>query len=463
MVMPMEKQKRSTLTLVILIGINLLNYIDRYTISGILPLLQDKKDSGFSDDLSDAEAGLLMTAFIVSYMIFSPIFGYLGDRWSRKLLILVGILFWSVFTVGGSFSTSYYMLLGARALVGIGEASYVTVAPTIIADLYPAAIRTSVLSVFYLAIPVGSALGFIIGAEAASALGSWRWALRLSPPLGVALAVVLFIFTTDPPRGGADNEVSEEGLINTNHGLKAFLKDCKQVVHVSSFTWSTLGTTAVVFTTGALAQWAPTYLHRQSASGFSVNTASFIFGGVTVATGVGGTLLGAYLSKIYTPRTRTADGIICGMGLLGSVPFLAMALPLVAYSDYSALVLIFFAEMLLCLNWAPVNAILLYVIPPHQRSSAEALSILFQHLFGDAFSPYIVGVMSDSLQSSYNLTDGDALMFALLMTCAVAILGAAAFLYGSRFLPRDRYEASRKHGIDEHAVNSPIGEQAGDM
>ena len=167
--------------------------------------------------------GLLQTAFIVSYMLFSPVFGYLGDRFTRKYIISGGILAWAACTLLGSFSVvsvhcsssththththtrthththththtpspsvqNYWMLLSSRGLVGIGEASYATIAPTMIADLFPPEKRLRMLSVFYIAMPLGSATGYILGSRVSQLVfsitgqpGSWQWALRVSP------------------------------------------------------------------------------------------------------------------------------------------------------------------------------------------------------------------------------------------------------------------------------------------
>lgn len=138
-------------------------------------------------------------------MTCSPLFGYLGDRFTRKYIISLGMLAWACCTLVGSFSVvsgcgqwvwsvhhipiqSYWMLLGSRALVGIGEASYATIAPTIIADLFPPEKRLRMLSIFYLAMPLGSALGYILSSRVSQLVyslnhhpGSWKWALRVSP------------------------------------------------------------------------------------------------------------------------------------------------------------------------------------------------------------------------------------------------------------------------------------------
>eukprot|EP00056_Hartaetosiga_gracilis_P020993 m.22241 g.22241 ORF g.22241 m.22241 type:complete len:380 (-) comp8819_c0_seq3:355-1494(-) len=357
-----------------------------------------------------------MTVFVVSYMLFSPVFGYYGDRVNRKMLITIGILFWSVFTLAGSFSKTYVQLMAARGLVGIGEASYATIAPTIIADLYPPEIRTVMLSVFYFAIPVGAALGFIVGSQVAAALGSWRWALRVSPPLGVLLALGLFFFTKDPPRGESDGHINA-GVANENNGIFAMFKDVKKILKVRSFIWSTLGFTAVTFTSGAMAQWAPTYVYRmgaQEGSSISSATASLAFGAVTVVTGVLGTFYGSWLSKKYTPKTRKADGYICGVGLFVSCAFMGLAIPLLPFSTVAFWFLVVFGELALCLNWAPSAAITLYVNAPHMRASATSINILITHLFGDAMSPFLVGLVGAVIKGQVHFHK----RFCLILTCA---------------------------------------------
>lgn len=98
-----------------------------------------------------------------------------------------------------------------RSLVGIGEASYSCVAPTIIGDLFTGELRTKMLAVFFLAVPVGSGLGFIVGSNVAKILGGWEWALRVTPPLGLVCIVLLIFVVEEPKRGGA-----EGSFVDTN-------------------------------------------------------------------------------------------------------------------------------------------------------------------------------------------------------------------------------------------------------
>ena len=172
--------------LLVLSGINLFNYLDRYVISSLLPLM--KEELG----LSDARLGSLASWFMVSYLALSPFAGYLGDRYKRKYLIGSTVIVWSLATAATGLSRSYLHLVLTRALTGIGEAGYATVAPAIIADAFPSSRRGSALSVFYAALPVGSALGFTLGGYWGVHFG-WRTAFFLAGGPGLLLAIASFL------------------------------------------------------------------------------------------------------------------------------------------------------------------------------------------------------------------------------------------------------------------------------
>lgn len=194
---------RDYVSVTILFFINLINYMDRYTVAGVL----DGITTHYS--LNNSDGGLLQTVFVVTYMLAAPIFGYLGDRYNRRLIMAFGVFFWSATTLLGSLPPKSFSLFALlRALVGVGEASYSTVAPTIIGDLFVGPKRTSMLAFFYFAIPVGSGLGYIVGSAMAGALGAWYWALRVTPLLG-AVAVLLILFVLkEPLRGASDGGTS---------------------------------------------------------------------------------------------------------------------------------------------------------------------------------------------------------------------------------------------------------------
>ncbi|XP_056263069.1 protein spinster homolog 1 [Pseudoliparis swirei] len=388
---------RALLTMFVLCYINLLNYMDRFTVAGVLPDIEQY--FGINDETS----GLLQTVFICSYMFLAPVFGYLGDRYNRKYIMSVGITFWSLVTLASSYTPKehFWVLLVTRGLVGVGEASYSTIAPTIIADLYVKDQRTNMLSVFYFAIPVGSGLGYIVGSQVSSAAQDWHWALRVTPGLGL-LAVLLLLFVVQEPRRGGVEERPER------HGQRTgWLADVQALSRNSSFVLSTFGFTAVAFVTGSLALWAPTFLFRAAVftgerppclQGNCASSDSLIFGVITCVTGVLGVASGVQLSRQLKTRTARADPLVCAAGLLLSAPFLYLAIVFAQASTIATYVFIFLGETFLSMNWAIVADILLYVVVPTRRATAEAFQIVISHLLGDAGSPYLIGVVSDSLK-----------------------------------------------------------------
>ncbi|XP_075774053.1 protein spinster homolog 1 isoform X2 [Pelodiscus sinensis] len=390
---------RSVMMVTVLCYINLLNYMDRFTVAGILPDIE----SFFR--IGDSSSGLLQTVFICSYMVLAPIFGYLGDRYHRKRLLCLGIAFWSAVTLGSSFipRERFWLLLVTRGLVGVGEASYSTIAPTIIADLFVGEQRSRMLALFYFAIPVGSGLGYIVGSKVKDLAEDWHWALRVTPALGVLAVVLLVTVLQEPPRGAVESH-STSPLRYTS--------------------WAT------------------------DVRALSRNLHSLIFGVITCVTGVLGVGAGVEISKRLRRANPRADPLVCAAGLLGSAPFLFLALACAPASSIATYVFIFAGETpgetLLSLNWAIVADILLYVVVPTRRSTAEAFQIVLSHLLGDAGSPYLIGVISDRLQwgrpPSY-LLEFHSLQHALMLSAFAGALGGAFFLATALFVQADRKRA----------------------
>lgn len=432
--------KQANIAVVVLCFVNLLNYMDRYTIAGVLPSLQNYFG------ISDSTAGLLQTVFICSFMLLAPLFGYLGDRYNRKLVMAFGMVVWIGTTLASSFITEKYfwLLILMRALVGIGEASYCTIAPTIIGDLFTGSKRTLMIAFFYIFIPVGSGLGYILGAKIATGTGDWRWALRLNPILGGVGLLLLILLTPNPPRGGAEST----GATNMQH--TSYLEDIKYLLKNRSFVWSSWGVTAMAFVTGALAFWTPTFLSRARVVQGLMPVCSkepcnpidsYIFGVITVLTGFAGVLIGSAISRKLKDRVANADPIICAVGMLSSSPCLFIAILLASTSIPATYVFIALGELFLSLNWAIIADILLYVVVPNRRATAEALQIMVCHLFGDAGSPYLIGLISDALSQikpdSYNWKF-NSLEYSTILCPFVGILGGIFFLLTALYIKADR-------------------------
>nr|XP_014102872.1 protein spinster isoform X2 [Bactrocera oleae] len=390
-------------TVVVLCFVNLINYMDRFTIAGVLTDIQ--ADFKIGDD----DGGLLQTAFVLSYMVCAPLFGYLGDRYSRRWIMAIGVLLWSTTTLIGSFMGGFGGFITFRALVGIGEASYSTIAPTIISDLFIHDLRSKMLALFYFAIPVGSGFGYIVGSETARLANNWRWALRVTPLLGI-VAVVLIILIKEPERGESEGSPHLEPT--------SYTEDIKDLVKNHSFMLSTAGFTCVAFVTGALAWWGPKFIYlgikmQPGNEELSLNDVSLRFGIITMVAGLIGVPLGPIVSRAVASYKNNADPLVCAYGLFFSSFFLAAAMLFVTKYVVMSYILMFIGQLFLNLNWALVADILLYVVVPTRRSTAEAFQILVSHALGDAGSPYFVGLLSEGIKRHLRATTTQTSEFSL--------------------------------------------------
>jgi MFS transporter, Spinster family, sphingosine-1-phosphate transporter len=382
--------------LLLLFAVNLLNYIDRQVLFAVFPLI--KADLA----LSDTALGLLGSAFMVSYMASAPLLGWIGDHWKRVRLAALGLSLWSIATATTGLAGKYTTLLMSRAAVGIGEASFGTVSPGIVSDYFPKSQRGRVLSFFYLAIPVGSAFGYILGGILGQAFG-WHVVFFIAALPGLFLVLPL-LFLREPQRGGITKKPAE----HTGSGAGDYLLLFKN----RSFVISTLAMASMTFALGGLAQWMPTFLHRMH--GQSVAAGNTLFGAITVLSGIAGTLTGGWLGDIFQKKNRKGYLLVSGWGFLLGTPIAAYAL--ITRSLPACLTAIFFAEFFLFLNTGPLNTIIVNVTQPTLRAMAFAVNIFFIHALGDAISPTILGRLSDlwGLRSSLLITPLTILLAALL-------------------------------------------------
>ncbi|NXI38343.1 SPNS3 protein, partial [Galbula dea] len=453
--------KRDYLVVAVLCYANLITFMDWFIVPGILLDIQQYFE------LSDGATGLLQTVFILCYMLAAPLFGYLGDRYNRKIILGAGIFFWSAVTLGSSFITEWYywMFFLSRGLVGLGTASYSTIAPTIIADLFQEGKRTTMLSVFYIFIPVGSGLGYVLAAGMAEVTGDWHWAFRITPCMG-GLALVLLILLVPhrtQRRTAAHRALSISGTIRVaaeKPGAERSAKTtwCQDVISLAqnwSFVWSSLGLTAMAFVTGALGMWVPLFLYRaQVVQGIvppclqeSCNSSnSLIFGGITIGTGILGVIAGAEVARRLRKINNKADPLICATSMFTSALCLYLALMVAQTSILSTFVFIAFGELFLSVNWAVVTDILLYVVTPRRQSTALALQILLSHLLGDAGSPYLIGTISNAIQAtkapSFQWSFW-SMQYSFTLCAFIGVFGGAFFLLTSFYIEEDRQEAER--------------------
>lgn len=387
----------------VLTAMNLLNYLDRYVPSAVKDLF--KRDL----HLTDTQTSLPLSAFIVVYMLASPVFGTLADRGSRRTLIAAGVAVWSLATAGAAFARGFWTLLAARALVGIGEAAYATIAPALIADFYPPARRNRMMTFFYVAIPVGAALGFTLGGIAGDAWG-WRKAFLLCGAPGLAVALLTFTIR-EPGRGTFD-----AGPKTAPPGWREALAVLRKS---RAYIYAVAGYTAVTFAAGGMADWFPTFLSRHR--DMDLAAAGSLVGTVTVVGGLAGTACGGLVADWLRKHTLQPYLALSGLSMLPATIF--AALTLVVHGKAAIAGCIFGAQFFLWFYNGPINAILANSVPSAMVARAFAVSILCIHLFGDAISPPIIGAISD-------LTGN--LPLAVMLVPATMLVGALVWLTGWR-------------------------------
>jgi MFS family permease len=403
-----SRAARSALFLLLLI--NLFNYLDRYVLAAVEPRIA-RTFFGADDPDTLAKTGALATAFIVSYMIAAPIFGWLADRMSRWVLVGIGVLLWSVASAGSGLAPTFAFLLITRAFVGIGEAGYGPAAPTIISDLYPIERRGAKLAWFYMAIPVGSALGYAWGGVFEAMLG-WRWAFYLVMPPGILLGL-LALRRRDPRRGG-------------NRAHKVKLADYLALLKNRSYVLDCAGMTAMTFAIGGVSFWMPHYLAEYRKVG-SLAHATVIFGGISAVAGITATLAGGWAGDKLRSQFSGAYFLVSGTGILLACPLIMLML---VTPFPAAWIVIFWAVFFLFFNTGPSNTVLANVTRPSIRATAFALNIFLIHTFGDAISPPLLGkIVGRQDQPHWDR--------AFLVVTVIMIFAALFWLWGARYLQED--------------------------
>jgi len=439
----------------VLFSMNLLNYVDRYVFYSTGPRIS--RELRFSD----TQFGILSVSFMIVYTIVSPLMGVLGDRYSRRKLLSFGVTLWSVATVGTAYAGTFNQMFFWRALLGIGEASYGIIAPALLADLFPPKHRGRVMGLYYLALPVGGAIGYGIGGWFAKN-ADWRYAFWVVgvPGLFAALAGLVM---HDPGRGASEGKA-------TGKEDRPTLADYLSIFKTPSFVFNTAGQAAVTFALGALAVWAATFYQR--VRGMDEVQAGVWIGGLTAGAGLIGIVLGTWAADALLKRTRRAY-------LLWPAFAVAVAVPcgtgtILASDRSTSLVLLFVTSVMMASVLGPSNTVTANVVPANRRAAGYALCIFLVHLFGDISSPLLIGYISDlfgtpavagsrlgllldsigakatpSPNGPTNLTVG------MLAVVPMLALGSLLFLRGSRDLPEDQERASKEGGGDPLA--EPLG------
>jgi len=391
--------------LILLTALNLLNYIDRSVLNAVQPLVQDEFH------LSKTQVGYLTSAFLIFYMIAAPFVGPLADRYSRKLIIVFGAVFWSGLTLLTAVTHTYAELLVRHTLVGIGEATFVTIAPTFVADLFAEERRGRILGVFYLAIPVGSAAGYLLGGNLAPHYG-WRFPFYIAAAPGFLLALAV-LFLKEPERGQFDLRLDSRKEIPERASLFALFRN-------PAFLTSTLGMAAMTFSLGGIQVWMPQFLYSERH--YTLEAANLMFGAIIVVDGILASLAGGWLGDYLLRRTKSSYYLISAVSMGLGVPFMVVALFMKGPVMVPAIAV---AAFFLLFNTSPLNAAVINSVGAHIRATAIAVNIFIIHFLGDVPSPTMMGWVADrhSLQLAF-----------VLPVIAMGISSAILF-YGMRFAP----------------------------
>jgi multidrug resistance protein len=411
----MPDRTHARATLAVLTGLNFLNYIDRYVLFAVLPLIQ--KEPGFRQ--SDFRYGLLTTAFFLCYMVAAPVFGYLADRGPRKRLMIAGAVVWSVATLLTAVTWDFWALFVRHAIVGIGEASFVTIAPGYIADLFAEKKRGRMLAVFYTAIAIGPAVGLALGGVLGARYG-WRVPFYVAAGPGLLLGLLMFLLPE--PKRGAQDTVVDTAERATVRGL----------ARNGAYLTATLGMALYTFAIGGLSAWMPTYLSR--ACGVSLEKANLLLGLMLIA-GVAATLIGGNVADRMLRRTAAAYYLLSAMALVVAVPLMLLFIysrgRLMLFAMGAAIFAIFF-------NNGPLNAAVVESVSPRIRASAVAVNLFAIHVLGDEPSPPLIGWISDRTGS---------MQYAFLPAAFAVGAAAAVLFYGMRFAPEKQMKEAPADGV----------------
>jgi MFS transporter, Spinster family, sphingosine-1-phosphate transporter len=404
--------------LFLLLVINLFNYIDRQILAALEP---DIRETFFApDDVNRmTKTGLLAVAFFVTYMVSAPVLGFLADRMSRWIIVGVAVILWSLASGASGLAATFGILFATRIFVGIGEGGYGPAAPTILSDLFPIETRGRIMAIFCAAIPVGSALGYVIGGLIGAHLG-WRWAFYLVTPPGLLLG--LLCFWQRDPRAAADNRVQES--------QQRSMRDYLNLFRTRSYLINCIAQTLMTFVLGGLGFWVPAYLRYRDQSS---DVGMTIFGLITVVAGLVSTLLGGIIADKLRPRFAGSYFWVSGMGMLIACPIFIVAL----YVPFpAAWVPMFVAIFFLFLNTGPSNTALANVSLPAVRATAFAANIFVIHAFGDVQAFWLLGYIGGHTN----------MHVAFLFVSGIIFLSGLVWLIGVKYLPADTAAVENRTG-----------------
>jgi MFS transporter, Spinster family, sphingosine-1-phosphate transporter len=396
--------------LIMLLVIYTLNFVDR----GIINILAGpiKKDLG----ISDSALGLLMgIGFAFFYTILGLPIARFAEHANRAKIISFSVVIWSAFTALSGLAQNYWHLLAARVGVGVGEAGCTPPAHSLISDYVPAEKRASAIAFYSLGVPIGSAMGLIIGATIADAFG-WRWAFAAVGIPGVLIGIVAY-FTLKEPR--------ILGLV-TQHKAgsgPSLIATAKELTNRKSYWYVVGAATMISFLSYGKSAFIPVMLSRVHGLSLTEIGTFMALGGIIA--GVLGTMIGGYIADRAAKTDVRAYMTIPMIAFICSVPFFLFAM--FADNAYFAMALLTVPSLLNSIWYGPVYAAIQGLVGPQSRATAVALMLSVLNMIGLGVGPFTVGALSDILTAqNFALTAPNGVEFASFCAKGAATAGEAA-------------------------------------
>jgi MFS family permease len=386
-----------------MVGINFLNYLDRYVGAALVTPIKNEFH------LSDAQVGLLATAFLLVYAIAALPFGFWGDRGVRRTVIGVGVTIWSIATVFSGLAANYVQLFLSRAVVGVGEASYYPAGTSLVSDYFPKEQRGRVMSIWGAGSVFGIAVAYAGGGYVGDHFG-WRSAFFIAAAPGLLLAYLAY--TMREPLRGSMEKAGPALKRTTDASLRTFVN----LMRIPTLRAAILAQSVLYFVLASNAFWLPALLNRRF--GMSVTGAGLLSGGVLVLGGLIGTLAGGWIAD---RRAKTRPGAHLEVGIAGFlIGAVFIVIALVAPLNVGPIPVFVPAFLItviaLYLHSGPFTALAQNVVSPALRASCVTMLLFVSHVFGDSHSTFDVGWISDHIHS---------LQVALLITSPTLLVVAA--------------------------------------
>lgn len=411
-----ERSGYRAYVMVMLVLVYTFNFIDRQIISILaVPI---KADLGLSDTQLGLMAGL---AFALFYTALGIPIALWADRGNRVSIMTLALTVWSAMTAVCGAAQNFWQLFFARMGVGVGEAGGVAPAHSLISDYYPSSQRARALGTYAFGIPIGSALGIVLGGVVASRV-DWRFAFFAVGVAGVLFAPLFKLTVKEPLRGRYDKPATLPAT-----SLRAFMARIKSK---RSFWLMAAGASFSSMAGYGFFFWLPSFFVRSF--GLSLLDASLYYGGILLVGGLFGIWLGGVLADRFGSARRSAYLLVPAIAFFLTVPFYALA---ILSTNLVLAFFLFLVPTALGLAWlGPIISAVQHVVPANMRATASAVFLFIINLLGLGLGTVVLGALSDFLTQAFAQ---EALRYSILAGTSFYLAAAALCLLSARRLGQD--------------------------